>query len=55
MDPEVALQELRSLIYGPLKLEVPTRETNDEVVAAFEALDDWLVKGGAMPMAWQRD
>lgn len=45
MDPDQALKDLREMI----------RDTEDlDLIEQFEALDDWLAKGGFLPADWQR-
>jgi len=59
MDPEAALAQARSAcaqighqvdVVG----KMPDDEDVDRLVTAFEALDEWLCKGGFLPDAWIR-
>lgn len=47
MDPNAALQKVRELINDGDSADVL-------LVEAFEALDDWLSKGGFLPDDWAR-
>lgn len=60
MDPDLALQILREALN--VAREAAEGDSNDvEVEAwqavgdAFENLDNWLSKGGALPESWWRD
>jgi len=68
MDPNEALQILRQYIQKYHNLpQNPTQETTDSLiyadfeveeicgsmVAHFEALDNWLKKGGFIPVEWE--
>jgi hypothetical protein len=59
MDPDKALETMRAAlarfrqiqdgIVGPEKMEDAAEALGD----AAEALDEWLSRGGARPLAWQ--
>ena len=48
MDPDTTLSELRTLLPAVREGEVVAEEFLDR----FEALDEWLRKGGYLPAAW---
>ena len=56
MDPNEALKNARALAAAILKdgetWDSATRA--EELANAFEALDEWLSKGGFLPEAWKR-
>lgn len=57
IDPTVALAELRALIFAAQKL-INGRPADDEfqaVIDQFDALDEWLSKGGMLPEQWARN
>ena len=54
MDPNVALHDLREAVNEAAN---PDQYTDMEIVAekiteAFDALDGWLSRGGALPEEW---
>lgn len=54
MDPNTALHDLREMIRDA---EHPDQYTDREVAieqlaASFEALDNWLSRGGLLPQEW---
>jgi hypothetical protein len=57
MDPNAALKRLKELLAEPLndkdasELRLLLREVGEQ----FEALDEWLVKGGFPPSDWDPD
>lgn len=53
MDPDMTLHELRELCAEALA-ESGAKRTDlvDEIAEKFDALDDWLSKGGFVPGAW---
>lgn len=59
MDPDKLLAELRelamtvTLIEGHEDKDVPLRSAI-ELAEKFEALDEWIDKGGFLPAAWQQ-
>lgn len=56
MDPDVCLQKIRELIVelrGSSKIST-TEACADEISEHFEALDEWISKGGFMPADWAR-
>lgn len=59
MDPNVTLQELRALISERAQVDdaegTGKRERLAEaIIERFEALDQWLTKGGFAPNDWLR-
>ena len=55
MDPNATLDSLRDLarkafLVAPCDLPVVA----DELAAGFEALDDWIKRGGFLPDDWKR-
>lgn len=58
MDPNEALERLRRAV-AELKTEAQWRheaalgDVVTEMVEKFEALDEWLSKGGFLPTAWK--
>lgn len=61
MDPDQVLAELREFIHSlqPVRDGDPTINTGDvgdeliEIMEKFEALDEWLTKGGFPPADWR--
>lgn len=53
MDPNAALANLREAV-DAYNLD-NDMDAMERVVEHFEALDDWLAKGGFLPTAWHRD
>lgn len=55
MDPNECLAELRDYIQSEKTLSEngDAWEYVDEIIDRFEALDDWLSKGGFLPSAWR--
>lgn len=58
MDPNATLENLRlwveRLHYNEKQPDyLRTQEDYSEAVESFEALDEWLTKGGFLPEAWQ--
>jgi len=57
MDPNAALRGLKELLSEPLndktasELRLHLREIGEQ----FEALDEWLAKGGFRPSEWDPD
>lgn len=51
MDPNATLTELRTLV--PLTLARP--DAPHRIAELVQALDEWIVRGGFMPDAWNRD
>jgi hypothetical protein len=47
MDPNATLATIRELVNDGESADIL-------LVQAFQDLDDWLVKGGFLPKAWQR-
>jgi hypothetical protein len=59
MDPDVALQEIRTAMGDWLDAEDDALDVNsiaagDRLVSNFQALDDWLSKGGFLPAGWEK-
>jgi len=54
MDPNATLQMLRDLLGGDSSGKSDFHKKNAwmEAEELFQALDDWLSKGGALPKAW---
>lgn len=52
MDPTAALENLRQLIVAVADGELADL---DEIEAQFTDLDNWLVRGGALPEQWSKD
>lgn len=53
MDPDVTLDELRSLVDGD-NSGLPAAQRVEEMCELFTALDDWLSRNGFLPKAWAR-
>jgi hypothetical protein len=51
MDPDKALQTLRAYVAGVSEGDQPEHL---EMCEQFQALDEWLSKGGFLPGPWQR-
>lgn len=56
MDPNEALKNAREALIAFHAEEDSTliEEAAGRLADAFEALDEWLMKGGFMPEAWER-
>jgi hypothetical protein len=56
MDPNANLNEQRSIIAAMLDEDSESIDTGDAVRLAelVQALDAWIVKGGALPGDWKR-
>lgn len=60
MDPNQALIDARTAV-GSFRLGTQNESNDEEIEAAlqliesFDALDEWLTKGGFLPTAWQFD
>jgi hypothetical protein len=57
MDPDVALTRLREhvrLVNDPATLPALRATRAEWLAEEFEALDDWLSRGGFPPSAWNR-
>jgi hypothetical protein len=59
MDPDLALQEIRTAMGDWLNAEDDALDVNsiaagDRLVSHFQALDDWLSKGGFLPAGWEK-
>ena len=53
MDPNATLTELREAARGYWTAPpTDTEEAGLRVVELFEALDEWLTRGGFLPEAW---
>ena len=61
MDPNAALDNMKAAIDDMVDYCEPRTEHDaaaqlmTRVIEAFEALDEWLRKGGAMPADWYRE
>jgi hypothetical protein len=55
VDPDEALKKVREALkyYRAMKAE-RNDEPGDDIADAFEALDQWLSKGGFLPDDWRR-
>lgn len=53
MDPNAALGVIRDLC-EKIQNGTATNSAPEELTDVFAALDEWLSKGGFLPMAWQR-
>ena len=57
MDPNEALRRIREIVektYDKEMSSASVEEMFNDLVDHFEALDDWLTKGGFLPNAWIR-
>ena len=57
MDPNEALRRIREIVektYDKEMSSASVEEMFNDLVDHFEALDDWLIKGGFLPNAWIR-
>lgn len=56
MDPNTTLAELREyvrkVLYAPEELD--NDDIGDEICERFEALDNWIARGGFLPDAWKQ-
>ena len=52
MDPDAALEMIRSAIADIRATDVIEDDSVREMVEAVEALDAWLSSGGLQPKAW---
>lgn len=58
MDPNETLRQLRELILtngdcgGPDDMDCPNLPIMGEILELFQALDEWLKKGGFLPKEW---
>ncbi len=53
MDPDETLKQIRATI-SSLK-NVETNQSVDELIELVEVLDDWMVKGGFLPIDWENN
>jgi len=53
MDPNENLKMIRSRV-GRLNSGNPDRNDGEELAELVEALDEWLSKGGFLPVDWER-
>lgn len=53
MDPNEALRQLRELVHTCLYSEDEAPDIATDLAQQFEALDEWLSKGGFPPDAWR--
>ncbi len=51
MDPDKCLEELRELVITAA--EAGDGSFNEKLLEKFEALDQWLCRGGFLPKAWK--
>lgn len=54
MDPNETLNDLRIMTRSVLNNGAESTSVVDDMAELFEALDDWLSKGGFLPDVWQR-
>lgn len=59
MDPDEALRNLRAALYVldrilPSRDEHPMAPYVDDALKAFEALDEWMRRGGYIPKDWDQ-
>ena len=52
MDPDTALREIRTLLATERFDDIMDTERLHDLV---RGLDEWLTKGGTLPLAWDRD
>ena len=52
MDPDTALREIRTILAQDNALDIFDQDRLRELV---HGLDEWLTKGGTLPLAWDRD
>ena len=52
MDPDTALREIRTLLAAERFDDIMDTERLHDLV---RGLDEWLTKGGTLPLAWDRD
>lgn len=52
MDPNETLRRLRAAVYA---IQTPgySAVTREDMAELFDALDEWLLRGGFLPDAWQ--
>lgn len=55
MDPNEALRRLRRLCEALSDRDDYDNEVAGELAGQFEALDQWISKGGFLPDDWQRN
>lgn len=53
MDPNATLAEIRELIETENTLK--DGQYTDDIIERFEALDEWLSKGGFLPADWDNN
>ena len=53
MDPDAALAAMRAILARSADRQVKLEDAV-ELLELFEALDVWLVRGGALPRAWNK-
>lgn len=54
MDPNANLQEIREILKERNDNDLFGAFDAERLADLIEALDGWLVKGGALPKAWRR-
>jgi hypothetical protein len=59
MDPNATLAAIRELINHDAQLPHDSNERDDsatlnELIEYFDALDQWLTKGGFLPSEWRK-
>jgi hypothetical protein len=54
MDPNETLAQIRNLSFRLRGGEASDGRLANELAAAVHALDEWLLKGGLLPKAWER-
>lgn len=52
MDPNTCLNELRELL-SPGSPRPLAEDKQDRVFELFESLDEWMSKGGLIPLEWE--
>ena len=52
MDPNATYAEIRALVSAQL---YGGQTDPDRLAELFESLDDWLIGGGFLPSAWERE
>lgn len=52
MDPDETLYQLRAAVQAA-RLQAPDDAVTARLSELFDALDDWLVRGGVLPTHWR--
>lgn len=56
MDPDTTLSIIRELVQSldPKYLDYSDGEDVAQLIKAIDSLDEWIIKGGFLPQAWER-